>query len=231
MGRMAECTVIVMTGAAMSYVSQAAGLARRLQPALIVVEDVDLVAADRSFSPEGNPLLFALLDAMDGIGADADVAFILTTNRAGVLERALADRPGRVDLAVEVPRPDAAGRAALLRLYARDLRVDADLEPIVLRSEGATASFFKELLRRAVLIALDTSGQVAALTSGHLGAALDDMLSERESLTRSLLGSGDRREADDMEDEGYVAEDEAMMEVTMRPPRRVTSFLSGDRHP
>jgi len=54
--------------------------------------------------------LFSLLDAMDGVGADADVTFVLTTNRADILETALADRPGRVDLAVEIPaRMHAAG--------------------------------------------------------------------------------------------------------------------------
>ncbi|WP_405150290.1 ATP-binding protein [Sphaerisporangium sp. NBC_01403] len=109
MGRMRDCTVIVMTGSAIRYVTQAAGLARRLQPAIVILEDVDLVARDRSYTEDGNPLLFALLDAMDGVGADADVTFVLTTNRADVLERALADRPGRVDLAVEIPKPDAAG--------------------------------------------------------------------------------------------------------------------------
>ncbi|MEW9528320.1 AAA family ATPase [Microbispora sp. NPDC049125] len=192
MGRMRDCTVIVMTGAAIRFVTQAAGLARRLQPAVIVLEDVDLVARDRSYTEDGNPLLFALLDAMDGVGADADVTFVLTTNRADVLERALADRPGRVDLAMEIPRPDAAGRMALLTLYARDLRVEADLAPIVARTEGATASFFKELLRRAVLAALRDGDEVPALTGDHLGRALDEMLGEREALTRSLLGSGER---------------------------------------
>ncbi|GAA3816899.1 AAA family ATPase [Sphaerisporangium flaviroseum] len=191
MGRMRECTVIVLTGSAIKYVTQAAGLARRLQPAIVILEDVDLVARDRSYTEDGNPLLFALLDAMDGVGADADVTFVLTTNRADVLERALADRPGRVDLAVEIPKPDAALRTALLRLYARDLRLEADLEPIVARTEGATASFFKELLRRAVLGALLSGDTVPTLTDEHLGTALEDMLGEREALTRSLLGSGD----------------------------------------
>ncbi|MBG0829698.1 ATP-binding protein [Planomonospora sp. ID67723] len=196
MGRLAGSTVIVMTGSAIRFVSEAAGLARRLQPALVILEDVDLVAMDRSFHPEGNPLLFALLDAMDGVGADSDVTFVLTTNRAGVLERALADRPGRVDLAVEIPKPDAAGRAALLRLYARDLRLEADLGPVVAKTEGATASFFKELLRRAVLIALrgnaaGTGNAVSTLTDAHLGTALEEMLGERETLTRALLGSGE----------------------------------------
>ncbi|WP_182874407.1 AAA family ATPase [Microbispora sp. H10670] len=205
MGRMTGCTVIVMTGAAIRFVAQAAGLARRLQPAIVVLEDVDLVARDRSFTEDGNPLLFALLDAMDGVGADADITFVLTTNRADVLERALADRPGRVDLAVEIPRPDAAGRAALLRLYARDLRLEADLEPVVARTEGATASFFKELLRRAVLSALRAGDGTPVLTDEHVGRALEEMLGEREALTRSLIGAGERG-PDGHEDEEDAAD-------------------------
>jgi ATP-dependent 26S proteasome regulatory subunit len=202
MGRMRDCTVIVMTGPAIRYVTQAAGLARRLQPAIVILEDVDLVARDRSYTEDGNPLLFALLDAMDGVGADADVTFVLTTNRAEVLERALADRPGRVDLAVEIPKPDAAGRAALLRLYAGDLRLEADIEPIVSGTEGATASFFKELLRRAMLAALRDGDTVPTLTDEHLGGALRDMLGEREALTRSLLGSGEQVHQNDEEYDG-----------------------------
>ncbi|WP_343948384.1 ATP-binding protein [Nonomuraea longicatena] len=198
LSRMSECTVILLTGSAIRFVTQAAGLARRLQPALVVLEDVDLVAQDRSVTENGSPLLFALLDAMDGVGADADVTFLLTTNRADVLERALADRPGRVDLAVEIPKPDAQGRAALLRLYAGDLRIEADLEPVVTRTEGATASFFKELLRRAVLTALRADDGVTALTDAHLGHALDEMLDERATLTRALLGSGDGPETSDI---------------------------------
>ena len=61
---------------------------------MVVLEDVDLVAVDRDFTQDGNPLLFSLLDAMDGIGADADVTFVLTTNRADILETALARPAG-----------------------------------------------------------------------------------------------------------------------------------------
>ena len=68
---------------------------------LIVLEDCDLVAEDRSFTPYGNPLLFTVLDEMDGLGSDIDACFLLTTNRVD-LQTALAQRPGRVDLAVEI---------------------------------------------------------------------------------------------------------------------------------
>src|SRR5260370_11065246 len=108
---------------------------------MVVLEDVDLVATDRDYTPDGNPLLFSLLDAMDGVGADADVTFVLTTNRADILETALADRPGRVDLAGEIPRLHARCRERLLPVYARDLAMDAGLRQAVAGPEGGTPPF------------------------------------------------------------------------------------------
>ncbi|MGH3405415.1 MAG: AAA family ATPase [Streptosporangiaceae bacterium] len=188
MSRMADCTVIVLTGHAMRYLKPAAALARRLQPSMLILEDVDLVALDRDFSDDGNPMLFSLLDAMDGIGADADVTFVLTANRVAMLERALAERPGRVDLAVEIPLPDPPARERLLRLYAGGMRLDADLAPVVAATEGVTASYIKELLRRAVLAAFRASGDAASLTDADLASAVTGLSAERQALTRSLLG-------------------------------------------
>ena len=83
-------------------------LARRLAPSVVVLDDVDLVAQERSYGPFGeSSTLFELMNQMSGLGEDADVAFVLTTNRPDALEPALAARPGRVDLAVEIPLPDA----------------------------------------------------------------------------------------------------------------------------
>ncbi len=188
MSRLTECTVILLTGPAMRLIGQAAALARRLQPAMLVVEDVDLVAMDRSYSPSGNPLLFGLLEAMDGIGADADVTFVLTTNRIADLERALADRPGRVDFAVEIPRPDADGRRRLLELYGRGVDLRADLEPVVAATEGVTASFIKELLRRAVLAAVRAGGPGVPVIGDELADLAREMTGEQQALTGLLLG-------------------------------------------
>ena len=189
-GRLADSTVILLTGRSIRFIDQAAALARRLQPSMVVLEDVDLVATDRDYTPDGNPLLFSLLDAMDGVGADADVTFVLTTNRADILEVALADRPGRVDLAVEIPRPDPVCRERLLRVYARDLALDADLEPVVAGTEGVTASFIKEMIRRTVLVSLRAGERPPALRDAHFAEVLAEMNSERHALTRSLLGVG-----------------------------------------
>ena len=188
--RLTGSTVILLTGRSIRFIDAAAALARRLQPSMVVLEDVDLVATDRDYTPDGNPLLFSLLDAMDGVGADADVTIVLTTNRADILEMALADRPGRVDLAIEIPRPDAACRERLLRVYAGDLAVDAGLDPVVAGTEGVTASFIKEMIRRAVLVSLRAGERPPVLRDAHFAAVLTQMNDERHSLTRSLLGVG-----------------------------------------
>ncbi len=180
-------TAVVLAGNSIQFVTQAAELARAMQPAIVVLEDVDLIAHDRSLSMGPQPLLFAMLDALDGLDGDADVAFVLTTNRVDVLERALADRPGRVDLAVEIPLPDDDTRLRLFTLYARDLSLSEQaIADASSRAEGATGAFAKELMRRTVLLAAEQSKRP---TDEDLSAALDSLLSGRDELTRRLLGT------------------------------------------
>jgi ATP-dependent 26S proteasome regulatory subunit len=187
LGTLPDLTVILLAGPSIQFVSEAAHMARALQPALVVLEDCDLVAESRDHYPGAQPLLFEVLEALDGLSDDADVAFLLTTNRVDVLEPALAQRPGRVDLAVEVPLPDQHARERLLSLYARDLQFGRPaLDRAAARTNGTTASFAKELIRRAVLIAAAADRDT---TDTDLDHALDEMLSEAQSLSRSLLGS------------------------------------------
>ncbi|TQS42102.1 AAA family ATPase [Cryptosporangium phraense] len=187
LGALPDLTVVLLAGPSIQYVSEAAQMARALQPALVVLEDCDLVAEDRDHYPGSQPLLFAVLEALDGLSDDADVAFLLTTNRVDVLEPALAQRPGRVDLAIEVPLPDTSSRRRLIALYARGLPFSVSaLDAAARRSEGTTASFAKELVRRAVLIAAE-AGRDAG--DADLAGALDEMLSDAQAITRSLLGS------------------------------------------
>jgi hypothetical protein len=180
-------TAVLLSGGSLQFVHDAAKVARAHQPAIVVLEDCDLVAEDRSFSIGGSPLLFEVLDALDGLDADADVAFVLTTNRVEDLEVALSQRPGRVDLAAEIPLPDLEGRLELLRLYGGHLFGDEAMSAAAARTDGTTASFAKELVRRAVLAAA-LAGEPPA--DDHLGLALDELLSDAQRLTRSLLGVG-----------------------------------------
>jgi hypothetical protein len=85
-------TVLLLTGRALGVIEQTVQFARALAPAMVVLEDVDLVAAERGPTP-GNPVLFSLLNAMDGLAEDVDIIFVLTTNRPDVIEPAIASRP------------------------------------------------------------------------------------------------------------------------------------------
>ena len=186
LSRLPECTVFVLTGVAMiRYLRATTTLARRLAPSVIVVEDVDLIAQHRD-SMDGNPVLFELLNEMDGIGSEADVTFVLTTNRVDTMEDALTQRPGRVDLAVEVPKPDADCRERLLRLYAAGTPLDLpSADKVVAATEGVTASFIKELVRRAVLRQAEQGGP---LDESVVHSVLAELMAERQTLTRSILG-------------------------------------------
>ena len=180
-------TAVVLAGDSIRFVTQAAELARAMQPAIVVLEDVDLIAADRSLSVGPQPLLFAMLDALDGLDGDADVAFVLTTNRVEVLEQALADRPGRIDLAVEIPLPDAAARHRLFTLYAGGIPLSPQaITDAASRADGVTGAFAKELMRRTVLLAAE---QGRPPTDFDLATAMDTLLSTRDKLTRRLLGT------------------------------------------
>ncbi|HEX3514057.1 MAG TPA: AAA family ATPase [Trebonia sp.] len=200
LAQMTSYTRLVLTGRALVGVGAVTELARDLQPAVVVLEDVDLVAEDRSLTPMSSPVLFDLLDAMDGAAADADLLFLLTTNRADLLEPALAARPGRVDVAVEIELPDAAARERLLALYGRGVPLALTAEDIataIERTEGTTASFLKELIRRGVLESLHDPQEhgaaghgVPTVTGAHLARALDDLLDSAQSVTRTLLGVG-----------------------------------------
>ena len=194
-GRMPGRTTLVLSGGSYGLVSPTCELARNLQPSMVILEDVDLVAEERGMGPMGeNPLLYELLNEMDGLAEDADVIFALTTNRPDLLEPALAARPGRIDQATEIPLPDADSRRRLIGLYAKglDLRLTDD-ETVVVRTEGVSASFIKELLRRAALFSAEEGGDLV-VTDAHVSAALDEMLLAGGTLTIRLLGgeTGDR---------------------------------------
>src|SRR5204862_7039782 len=109
-----DYTVSLLTGRQLRVVRESCVLARLLQPALVVIEDVDLIAVGREQNLD-TTLLHDLMDEMDGLGPKADVIFLLTTNRPRMLETALAARPGRVDQAVYFPLPD---RDCRRRLFA-----------------------------------------------------------------------------------------------------------------
>jgi ATP-dependent 26S proteasome regulatory subunit len=133
---------------------------------------------------------------MDGLKQDADILFILTTNRPEELEGALASRPGRIDQAIEVPLPDDIGRTKLVQLYGKGLPLsDAIVRETAARTRGVSAAFIKELMRRIAQASVARDGG-ATVQSGDVSEALSDMLFTGGKLNVKLLG-GPRAMADE----------------------------------
>ena len=183
-------TTLIITAGQMGLLAQYMTLARLLQPAMVVIEDVDLIARDREDmgGPCEESLLNTLLNEMDGLKDNADILFILTTNRPEQLEGALAGRPGRIDQAIEVPLPDDVGREKLVRLYGRGRRLsDQIIGEAVARTKGVSAAFIKELMRRTAQSAVMRDGG-EVVRSEDLAEALDEMLFTGGRLNVRLLG-------------------------------------------
>ena len=187
-GRLPGRTTILTTGRGFGLISSVAQLARQLAPSMVVLEDVDLVAEERTMPGFGaRPILFELLNEMDGLRDDQDVIFVLTTNRPEILEPALAARPGRIDLAIELPLPDEAGRRRLLELYSRGLSLEGvDIAALVNRTEGATPAYIKELMRKAALRAAE-SGSARVVHQEQVDGALEE-LAQGGRLAERILG-------------------------------------------
>ena len=120
----------------------------------------DLIARDRTeLTPANEVLLNKLLNEMDGLREEADILFLLTTNRPEELEQALASRPGRIDQAIEFPLPDDEGRENWFGCTRQGVHMAEEVvQEIVQRTERVSAAFIKELMRRSVQFHLERKG-------------------------------------------------------------------------
>ena len=183
-------TTLLITAEEMGLLPEYMALARLLQPALVVIEDADLIARERTQRDSAcdEVMLNRLLNEMDGLRERADVFFILTTNRPDSLEPALANRPGRIDQTIEFPLPDETLRKRLVALYSKNLRVSVALvDELARRTDGASPAFIKELLRRIAQHHLDGDGS-GEVSRDHVEAALHEMLFSGGTLNTRLLG-------------------------------------------
>ncbi|MBX3448894.1 MAG: 26S protease regulatory subunit [Planctomycetaceae bacterium] len=186
-------TTLLVSAEQVGLLSEYMTLARLLQPSIVVMEDVDLIARDREQMNSAceEVLLNKLLNEMDGLKEEADILFILTTNRPETLEAALASRPGRIDQAIEFPLPDEAGREKLVLLYAHGTNLSGDIvAEIVRRTQGVSAAFIKELMRRIVQFHIERNGG-SEIDRADVDAALDEMLFSGGKLNLKLLGASE----------------------------------------
>ncbi|GAB3325652.1 AAA family ATPase [Haloplanus rallus] len=106
-------------------------LAAERQPAVIFIDEIDAVAAKRTDSKtsgdaEVQRTMMQLLSEMDGFDDRGEIRIMAATNRFDMLDEAIL-RPGRFDRLIEVPKPNAEGRAQILRIHTRDMNVADDV--------------------------------------------------------------------------------------------------------
>ena len=189
-GALKDHTTLLISAEQVALLGEYMTLSRLLQPSMVVIQDVDLIARDRTRmdTPCEEALLNKLLNEMDGLKPNADVLFVLTTNRPEELEASLASRPGRVDQAIEFPLPDEEGRAKLIQLYSRGAEIQNDVAyRTVQKTEKVSASFIKELMRRAMQFHFERSDS-KCIEMENVDNALEEMLFVGGSLNRKLLG-------------------------------------------
>ena len=137
-----------------------------LAPALVVMEDVDLIVGNRRSGGDASSLNNFLL-ALDGaVSGHEGVVTIATTNDLAGIDPA-ARRSARFDVVVTVPEPDRRGRAAILARYLRNLDADVDVDAVAAAMPGATGADLRELVSRAVLHTAEQErqGERAAVTT------------------------------------------------------------------
>jgi transitional endoplasmic reticulum ATPase len=118
-------------------------------------------------------VLSQLLAELDGLAGRARVLAVAATNRPDRLDAALL-RPGRFDRLVYVPPPNAAARAAILRVVARKMRLGGDvaLGALAERTEGYTGVDLRALCSAAAMAALDESLEAPHVCARHFETAL-----------------------------------------------------------
>ena len=114
----ASTTVVYCAGASLHHVSSAFNLARMLKPALVVLEDIDLVFSDREINQHAS-VLGTLFDEIDALADVEPVNLILTSNAIERVESAVKDRPGRVGQCIYFGSPSAELRRRYVLSYLR----------------------------------------------------------------------------------------------------------------
>ena len=133
--------------------------ARKMAPAIIFIDEIDAVGRKRGSGVGGGhdereQTLNQLLVEMDGFSRTEGVIVLAATNRVDILDPALL-RPGRFDRRIHVGRPDAKGREEILKVHARNKKLDAtvDLHTVAMATSGFTGADLSNLLNEAAILA------------------------------------------------------------------------------
>jgi len=143
--------------------------ARKNTPCLIFIDEIDAVGRSRGHglgggNDEREQTLNALLVEMDGFDTQEGIIIIAATNRPDVLDPALL-RPGRFDRQITVNLPDVRGREAILKVHAKNVKLDpaVDLAVIARGTPGYSGAELANLLNEAALLAARTGKKAVGM--------------------------------------------------------------------
>ena len=159
--------VEMFVGVGASRVRDLFKTAQQNAPCIIFIDEIDAIGKTRDTRYGGNDereqTLNQLLSEMVGFDASKGVLVMAATNRPEILDKALL-RPGRFDRRVIVDKPDLKGRIAILKVHAKDVRMDdsVDLEAIALATSGAVGSDLANMINEAAITAVKRGSQVVS---------------------------------------------------------------------
>ncbi len=173
--------------------------ARKNTPCLIFIDEIDAVGRIRGHglgggNDEREQTLNALLVEMDGFDTQEGIIIIAATNRADVLDPALL-RPGRFDRQIVVNLPDVRGREAILKVHARNVKLEpvADLSVIARGTPGYSGAELANLLNEAALLAARRNKRAVGMS--ELEEARDKVRWGRERRTLAMTDEDKKRTA------------------------------------
>ena len=150
--------------------------ARKIAPAIVFIDEIDAVGRKRGSGlggghDEKEQTLNQLLVEMDGFTRSEGVIVLAATNRPDILDPALL-RPGRFDRQIHVGRPDVKGREEILKVHAKDKKLDAsvNLKTVARSTAGFTGADLSNLLNEAAILAARANRPV--LTMEDMNEAL-----------------------------------------------------------
>ncbi|RME93217.1 MAG: ATP-dependent metallopeptidase FtsH/Yme1/Tma family protein [Verrucomicrobia bacterium] len=173
--------------------------AKEKAPCIIFIDEIDAIGRQRgvhmgAVNDEREQTLNALLVEMDGFEANTGVIILAATNRPEVLDRALL-RPGRFDRQIVVDTPDLDGREAILKVHARNkkLEPDVDLRRIAAATAGFSGADLANVLNEAALLAARCGAR--AISQRDLEEAIEKVVAGPERRSRRLNAEDKRRVA------------------------------------
>lgn len=184
-----DATVIYVARDSVSEVGQITQLykmARRLAPAVVILEDIDTLGG-LSREDMDHPILGEFLNCLAGVEENDGVVTLATTNHPEKLDWALTDRPGRFDVRLDFGYPDEEHREAILSKYLSPFKTGkVKLNRLANETEKFSGAYLQEIIQSAFMLAHEECDycEEPVINQSHLDMALSQIKTQRQTVGR-----------------------------------------------